>query len=55
MDEIAKTEMRNYTMAAGFFVIAAQFLLQFTGLFAGIQQLPNDVLDQKESPRSSYC
>ncbi len=27
MDEIQKTEMRNYTMAAGFFVIAMQYLL----------------------------
>ncbi|HJJ36126.1 MAG TPA: hypothetical protein O0X27_02990, partial [Methanocorpusculum sp.] len=27
MDEIAKTEARNYLSAAGFFVIAAGFLL----------------------------
>ncbi len=35
MDEIQKTEMRNYAMAAGFFVIATQFFLQLAATFLG--------------------
>lgn len=31
MDEIQKTEMRNYAMAAGFFVLAAAFIVRVVG------------------------
>ena len=37
MDELAKTEARNYLSAAGFFVIAAYFLL---GVFGSLSNLP---------------
>ncbi len=37
MDEIQKTEMRNYAMAAGFFVLAVQYLLMLIAPFSGIE------------------
>lgn len=46
MDEIQKTEMRNYSMAAGFFIIAAQFLFLMIYGISGMSDAALTLIDE---------